>query len=310
MNITFLYPASGISPHEVHLAWAKSIGSRVVETPMGIGFFDLNKLRGSDLLLLESLYCAPFAKRYKKKNPDCKIISIIADTSFWPPRSSIARKMFYRRYLGIVDGFLADSNRIKRDILNYIRRPVAVVMPFAVHRFCIKKRGLNKALLFIGNEPEEKGYKYIVRAMDLLPDFELFLVVGCGKKVKARKKNIRVERRVPRMKKYFAKCSFYVHPADFEPFGVAPLEAMHAGLIPIITKDVGLSEMFDKELRTLLVLRSNAPDEIARKVLEIYNLKNKEKIIKKCKALSKNWTEEKSVKLFKKSFSEVLSKVQ
>ena len=309
VNITFMYPASGISPHPAHLTWAKSVGSRVVETPMGIGFFDLNKLRGSDLLLLESLYCASFAKRYKKKNPGCKIVSIIADTSFWPPRLSIARKMFYRRYLGIVDGFLADSSRIKKDILSYIYRPVAVVRPFAVNRFRIKKRGLNKALLFIGNEPEEKGYKYLVRAMDLLSDFELFLVGDCGKKVKARKKNIHVEGKVPSLKKYFEKCAFYVHPADFEPFGVAPLEAMHAGLIPIITKDVGLSEMFDKELE-LLVMRSNAPDEIARKVLEIYNLKNKEKIIKKCEALSKNWTKEKSVKLFKKSFFEVLSKVQ
>jgi glycosyltransferase involved in cell wall biosynthesis len=308
MKIAFLYPASGISPHYVHLTWAKSLGSKVVETPMGFGRFSLDQLKGSDILLLESLYCAPFAKRYKKENPECKVISIIADTSFWPKRLSLARKIFYKMYLGAVDGFLADSIRIKNDIKNFINRPVAVVRPFAVNRFDIKKRVFNKSLLFIGNDAEEKGYKYLVRAMDFLPDFELFLIGDCCKKVRTNKDNIHLEGKVPSLKKYFEKCSIYVHPADFEPFGVAPLEAMYAGLIPILTKDVGLSEMFDRELKILL-LKDNNPKEIAKKISEIYSLKDKEKIIKKCKALARGWTERKSIKLFKQSFFDVLSKV-
>jgi glycosyltransferase involved in cell wall biosynthesis len=310
MKVTFLYPASGISPHPVHLAWAKSVGARVVETPIGVGIFDQNKLQGSDILLLESLYCAPFARKYKKKNPNCKVISIIADTSFWSERLSIVRKVYYRRYLGIVDGFLADSKRISRDIKGFIKRPVAVVRPYATNRFEVKKRGFTKTLLFIGHEPDEKGYKYLVRAMKLLPDFELFLVGRCCKEVKTKKKNIRLEGRVPSLKKYFEKCSIYVHPADFEPFGVAPLEAMYAGLIPIISKDVGLGEMFDKKLAKLLVLKSNDPEEIAKKVREIYNLKNRAEIIQRCRTLAKSWTREKSLKLFKKSFSDVLSKTR
>lgn len=309
-KIAFLYPASGISPHPVHLTWAKSISTCAVKTPMGIGFFDMDKLEGFDVLLLESLYCAPFAKRYKRKHPECKVISIIADTSFWLPRLNIARKIFYWRYLNAIDGFLADSNRIRDDIKNFIDRPVAIVRPFAVNRFNIQRREFTRTLLFIGNEPEEKGYKYLASAMGFLPDFELFLVGGCCKKVKAKKKNIHLEGRVSSLKKYFEKCSIYVHPADFEPFGVAPLEAMYAGLIPIITKDVGLSEIFNGELRKLLLLKNNTPEEIAKKVLEIYNLKNKEKIIQKCRALSVNWTEKKSVELFKKSFFKVLSEVQ
>jgi glycosyltransferase involved in cell wall biosynthesis len=309
MKVTFLYPASGISPHPVHLAWAKSVGARVVETPMGVGLFDQGKLRGSEILLLESLYCAPFARKYNNKNPNCKVISIIADTSFWSERLSIARKVYYKRYLDTVDGFLADSNRISRDIKSFIKRPVAVVRPYATHISPVKKRGFGKTLLFIGHEPEEKGYKYLVRAMEFLPDFELFLVGSCCKRVKTRRKNIHLEGRVPSLKKYFKKCSIYVHPADFEPFGVAPLEAMYAGLIPIISKDVGLGEMFDRKLAKLLVLKSNDPKEIAKKVREIYSLKNKAEIIQRCRTLAKSWTKEKSLKLFKKSFSAVMSKI-
>ena len=89
-KITFLYPASPISPHYAHLTWAKSLNARIIKTPMGFRFFDNNKIPDSDILLLESLYCLPFAKRYKQKiNPQCKIISIIADTSFWKEKSML-----------------------------------------------------------------------------------------------------------------------------------------------------------------------------------------------------------------------------
>ncbi|MEM2890542.1 MAG: glycosyltransferase family 4 protein [Candidatus Hadarchaeum sp.] len=310
MKISFLYPASGISPHPVHLAWAKSVGAKVVETPMGIGFFDVEKLEGSELLLLESLYCAPFAKRYKKKHPNCKVISLIADTSFWPPRLSIARKIFYRMYLGAVDGFLADSNRIRNDIKNFIDCPVGVVRPFAVNRYNIKKREFTKTLLFIGNEAEEKGYRHLVRAMEFLPDFDLFLAGNCCKVIKTKKENIHLEGWVSNLREIFEKCSIYVHPADFEPFGVAPLEAMHAGLIPIITKDVGLSEMFDSYLSRALILKSNKPIEIANRVFEVYSSKERGDIVKKCKKLARSWTEIKSIKLFRESLSRVLSEIE
>lgn len=305
MKITFLYPASGISPHPAHLAWAKSIGARVVETPMGVGFFDFNKLRGSDLLLLESLYCAPFARRYKKKNPDCKIICIIADTSFWSERLGILRKMFYWRYLPLVDGFVAVSNRIKRDIQNYVNRPAVVVRPFFVNKFRPRKREFNRRVLFIGNEAEEKGFKYLIKSMKHLPDFELFLVGDCCKKIRTREPNVHVEGRVPSLKPYFEKCSFYAHPADFDPCPVVVWEAMYAGLIPIISDGVGQSELFKGALKKLVVTKTD-PQTIADKVRQIYNLPRKPALIKKCQKLSEEYSREESVGAFKKSFMQLL----
>jgi len=308
MNITFMYPASGISPHPAHLAWAKSIGSHVVETPMGIGFFDLNKLRGSDLLLLESLYCAPFAKRYKRKNPNCKIVCIIADTSFWGKKLSIFRRAYYKLYLGCVDGFIAVSNRIKRDIQNYIDRPVVVVRPFPVNKFRPRKHGFNKKILFIGNKAKEKGYSYLAKSMNYLPDFELFLVGDCCKKIRTKKANVHVEGTVPSLKPYFEKCSIYAHPADFDPCPSVVWETMYAGLIPIISRGVGQSELFRGGLKRL-VLSKNDPKSIANKITEIYNIKNKRRLVEKCKRLSEEHTKEKSIKRFKKSFSQLINEL-
>lgn len=309
MKATFLYPASGISPHYAHLAWAKSVCTRVVETPMGIGFFDFNKIRGSDLLLLESLYCAPFAKRYKKKNPECKIISIIADTSFWSQRLGILRKMFYKRYLRSVDGFIAVSDKIKSDIQNYVDRPAVVARPFLVNKFRPRKRDFNKRILFIGNEAKEKGYDHLIKSMNYLPDFELFLVGDCYKKIRTRKANIHVEGRVPSLKPYFEKCSIYAHPADFDPCPSAIWEAMYAGLIPIISEGVGQSELFKGGLRRLVLTR-NDPKRIADKITEIYTLSGKKRLIEKCRKLSNEYTKEKSVKRFKKSFSQLLRELR
>lgn len=309
VNITFMYPASGISPHYAHLAWAKSVCTRVVETPMGIGFFDLDKIRGSDLLLLESLYCAPFARRYKKKNPDCKVISIIADTSFWSKRLGILRKMFYWRYLGMVDGFVSVSERIKRDIQNYVNRPAVVVRPFLVNKFRPRRHGFNKKILFIGNEVKEKGYGYLIKSMNYLPNFELFLAGDCYKKIHMKKANIHVEGRVPSLKPYFEKCSIYAHPADFDPCPSAVWEAMYAGLIPIVSEGVGQSELFKGSLKRL-VLAKNDPKRIADKITEVYALDGKKGLIEKCRRLSNEYTKEKSIKRFKKSFSQLWGKLR
>lgn len=308
MKVTFLYPASGISPHPAHLTWAKSVGARVAETPMGLGFFDLNKIRGSNLLLLESLYCAPFARRYKKKNPGCRVICIIADTSFWSERLGVLRKMFYWRYLPLVDGFIAVSNRIKRDIQSHVNRPVVVVRPFLVNRFHPRRRGFAKKVLFVGNEAVEKGYGYLVKSMKYLPDFELFLVGDCFKKIRTKEPNVHVEGRVKSLEPYFEKCSIYAHPADFDPCPSVVWEAMYAGIIPIITNGVGQSELFKGDLRRL-VLTKNDPKSIAGKITEIYSLDGKKRLIEKCRRLSGEYTKEKSVRCFKKSFSQLLGKL-
>lgn len=307
MKSTFLYADSGISPHYVHKTWAMSICNSIVKTPMGIGKFDINIIPDSDLLIIESLYCLPFAKKYKKKNPNCKIVAMVADTSFWKKRLSLGRRIYYKLYMDAVDGFIAVSNRIKTDIKSYINKPVVVVRPFLVNKHK-KKLVFNKNILFIGNDSIEKGFNYAIEAVEKLPEFELFLVGTCSKKAKkVENKNIHIEGKVTSLKKYLDKCTYYIHPADFDPSPVVVWEAMYAGLIPIVTNDIGQSEVFTGRLGKL-ILKNNQPETVRAKILELDNLSKTQKkaILKNCKKISVIYTEKNSVKDFKKSLNKLL----
>lgn len=308
MRGTFLYPDSGISPHHVHKTWAMSICQTMLKTPLGIGKFDINQIPESDVIVIESLYCLPFAKKYKKLHPNCKIISIIADTSFWKEKLTIARKLFYRLNLSSVDAFITVSERIKGDIQNHIDKPVIVVRPFLVNRYSTRKKQFTKNVLFIGNDALEKGFLTAIKAVKNLPDFNLYLIGTCYKKISATEiKNIHVEGKVPALRKYFDLCSYYIHPAEFDPSPVTIWEAMYAGLIPIISKHVGQCELFTGILKQL-ILEDTEPKTIVAKLMEIDKLTPKEKtnMTKACKKLASNFIETKSVPEFKKAVNNVI----
>ncbi len=310
MKCTFLYPDSPKSPHYVHKSWAESVSKKYIKTPLGFGFFNTNIIPESDVLILESLYCLPFARKYKKNNPNCKIIVIIADTSFWNKKLSISRKIFYKIYLKHVDGFITVSNRIKKDVENYTKKPVIVVRPFIVNKYSLDRKCFNKNIVFIGNDSKEKGFLYAVNAMKYLEDFDLYLVGSCCKKVDNSlvSNNIHKEGSVKSIKKYFQLNTYYIHPADFDPSPVVVWEAMHAGLIPIISKDVGQSEVLNGTLKSLVLTDVN-PETIAKRVKDIDKLSEKEKknIINKCKEIASNYTKEKSIYEFKVKFKELLN---
>lgn len=314
MNGTFLYPESGISPHNVHKTWAMTVCKNIIETPMGVGRFDVNQIPDSDFLIIESLYSLPFAKRYKQKYPRCKIISIIADTSFWGERHNLRRMLFYRLYLRWVDGFIAVSEKIRNDAKRYTRAPVVVVRPFIANKISVVRKKLNRSVLFIGNATEEKGFRHAIEALKRLPQFDLYLVGTCDKKIDmavvANYKNIHVEGAVPSLKKYFASCTYYLHPADFDPSPVTVWEAMYAGLIPIISKNVGQSELFDEKLRMLL-LEDTRPETIAAKLAELDKLPFKEKkaLMRACSCLASKYTKEKNVPKFKTTFIKLLKAI-
>lgn len=306
-----MYPKSGISPHPVHKAWAMSVCRSIVETPMGFGKFNIDKIPESDFLLIESLYCAPFAKKYKKLHPECTIISLIADTSFWEKKYGLARKLYYKLYLKSVDGFIAVSERIAKDAEKMTGRPVFVVRPFLVNKHNIKKGRFGKNLLFIGNAAEEKGFGNAIKAMGKLSDFDLYLVGTCHKKIpKKQRENVHIECVVPSLEKYLKICSYYIHPADFDPSPVTVWEAMHAGLIPIISKNVGQSDLFTGKLK-ILVLENNTPETITKKIVELDGLseRKKQSLRKLCKKLVSKYTKENSIREFRKKFHMLVQEI-
>jgi glycosyltransferase involved in cell wall biosynthesis len=82
---------------------------------------------------------------------------------------------------------------------------------------------------------------------------------------------------VPRKKmlKIVSECSVYVHPARIEAFGASVVEAMAAGLIPVVTSKTGardLVELLDPDL----VVREDV-DAISRKIIEVWSWKSEKR---------------------------------
>jgi len=79
---------------------------------------------------------------------------------------------------------------------------------------------------------------------------------------------------------------------------------MYAGLIPIITKDVGQAKILEENGLNELILKNNKPKTIVEKILEIDNksLAWKRKISRKCREIASRYTKEKQMKKFRDAF--------
>ena len=318
----FLYPAKGEwpCPHPCHKAWAMGVCKYIKETPKGVGRMKEDIPDGCDFIIMESLYSLPYAVRYKRMHPWCKVISIIADTSFLPQRLTVLRWAYYW-YAGLsgVDAFICESNRIAKDCYNYMNngsfmRPIYLMRPFMAVEHKVKPgKKFGKGMLFVGGRQKEKRMDAAINAMEYLPgDFYLGLIGSCceylPKLMATHDGFIRVLSlgRVPSLKKYFDDATYYIHPADFDSCPTAVWEAMYAGLIPIVTADVGNSEVFDGVLKRL-VLDDNHPKTIAAKVLEIdaLSLNTKKAIRRECIRVASVYMKSKSVSEFKALFNKI-----
>ncbi len=97
----------------------------------------------------------------------------------------------------------------------------------------------------------------------------------------------------------------YVHPAYFEPWGVTVLEAMSAGIIPILTRDTGSSELLIKKRLDNLVVKDNQPQTLAAKISEVhdYSKARKLSISNKCRNIIKRgYMEKQGLDVFRRAF--------
>ncbi|OYT42031.1 MAG: hypothetical protein B6U78_02275 [Candidatus Aenigmarchaeota archaeon ex4484_224] len=310
MKIAFLYPNSPISPHKVHLAWALSIGAKPIKTPKGIGKFDVEKLKNFDILFLESLYCLPFASKAKKKNSDLKIVSLIADTSFYPEKLSLARRLYFKfSRLDLVDAYITISERIRKYIISYTgNRKVVVVRPFSELKFSKKefnekmKRGFEKKAGLIGNKYKVEGMRIVEKMSKDMKDWDFYLA-GSGSNFFKNTKNLFVLGWVRNQKDFFKKISFYLHPIKIEPFSVSSLEAMRIGSFPLIYKEAGILEIVPKKVKQFIEVKKLNEREFEKKLKERFKDERKsKKILKELYKLSLKFRKEESVKEFKRKF--------
>lgn len=110
---------------------------------------------------------------------------------------------------------------------------------------------------------------------------------------------------------YLQKAALYLHISRGEAWGISIIEAMAAGVVPIVSESTGAMEAVvevDKRLIT-----THEKEDVTQMVLWYFNLSNTEKIelSANSKALIKNrYTEDLAIERFKKEFREILSELQ
>jgi glycosyltransferase involved in cell wall biosynthesis len=148
-------------------------------------------------------------------------------------------------------------------------------------------------ICFVGSHSYIKGVdllpEIITRIRRKIKDVEIY-VIGKGKMVNE-SDGIKVFGYVPHDKRLLllSECSVYLHPSRFEAFGLSVVEAMAAGLIPIVTEMTGSKDLVKKVNPSLVVpVDVNAISEKAVEVLEM-RIDEKEALSRRAKQVALEW---------------------
>ncbi|MBI2578443.1 MAG: glycosyltransferase family 4 protein [Candidatus Aenigmarchaeota archaeon] len=249
---------------------------------------------------------------YYKHTGGKKIILIAEDTLFKLGSMNGIRKNYIIKLFRSADGFMAVSDLCKDMILGYAEKPVRVAYPFPHKEFFHVRSDIkSRKILFIGRNDKTKGFPELVDAVKILrksdPGWELFLIGECSRAVK-KEDGIHPLGFVRNIEPYMKSCAYYVHPARFDPCPATVFEAMNAGMITVISDNIGQTRIFRENGLGGLVLDDNAPEAIAKKLDELSG-KGNVKLSLKLRNLSKEYREDRMIKIFKREFESLLEEV-
>lgn len=220
-----------------------------------------------------------------------------------------------------IDGITTESEMAKNDAKKWVDCPIEVNVSYVndmISLSKIKPRLDTKKFLFIGDyRPpyDHKGIEILIETFNLLPtNYELFVV---GKntehlKNKVKSDNIHIEGRVKDLGEYFRKCTYYIHTAKYETGPITVLEAMSAGLIPIVSNNCGHKD-FVKKVSKKLILTSLEPKKIAEQIIKISKTGSQGLCIyskKAKKTINFEYSKENQTEKFKKSFYKLMKEIK
>jgi len=147
-----------------------------------------------------------------------------------------------------------DLDRFNPDNREKYRREIRV-------RFGMTEKDF--VILFVGSGFERKGVKYLLRAVESIPEPVTVMIVGRGAvKGETMPKRQKIIFCGPQkdIERYYAAADIFVFPTMYEPFGNVHLEALASGLPVITTKNSGAAEIIADGEQGFVIDR---PEDIA-----------------------------------------------
>ena len=328
--ITLAVNLSGTA-HVIHQAWANAIESRIVRYLPRWMLLIARKspllqiiccaayapfLPSADVYFLDGIAATPMLFFRKPK----KVICINSDTFFRDIEKKPGfLKKFYLFPLRRVDGFISTSNMMVKLASKYFSVPNEVVYPFVdMSQFgSISAPKDTHNIIAISGMDNSKASDIAVDAFEIVkkvfPDAKLLLVAeeeSVHKKRSYYKKlkslNIEIKGYCD-MSKLFGSYSVLLNSSRHDSFGATIIEAMAAGLIPVITKNCGAKEIV-KTIEPNFIRDVDAKD-LAKGIIDVFRIKDKKKIIAKLKFASRKYTKERSCQAFKTAFAKVIHEI-
>jgi glycosyltransferase involved in cell wall biosynthesis len=176
-----------------------------------------------------------------------------------------------------------------------------------------------KRIIFIGSGPDYyyKGIDLLLKVASELKDFE-FIVIGDAwskfinnfKNKMPLNLNFVGKRNHEEIYKILKEGGIYLHLGRGEAFGIAIIEAMSAGIIPIVSNLTGAKESVEKVNKDLVVPLEE--DKIIKRIIKIYNSDKSKKyeLSKKCKKIGKEFEEKKRLKEFEDNFWDLIKEIE
>lgn len=249
------------------------------------------------------------------------IVGLLADYTYMEKPKDIFGKcswlidLVHRIEAKFIDGAIAVSILTKQSAEKSINVPIRICYPFIQDSRYTEFNHLQPELtgnyiISIGNSEPYKGMDILVEAFTIvkadIPGAELHLI-GSGYPSEWNNiPGVSIEGYVENLVPYLTRASLFVQSSRADPFPVATLESLYAGIPTIVTEDTGTREVV-KNLGKHFVVKTNA-DDIAEAIICYLKLpaSTKRELSKTARSISEGFRHQEMCEIFKSEFNLLL----
>jgi UDP-glucose:(heptosyl)LPS alpha-1,3-glucosyltransferase len=233
----------------------------------------------------------------------------------------ILRTHRYRRSIAI-------SQFVKRNMLDNYRVPpedIDVIYNGAdLEKFHPRNRERHRAdvrarhgisedetvALFLGSGFERKGVRFLLKALELVPEPLTVLIAGRGPKLPYNdphnNKKVIYTGPVPDSHAYYASADMFVFPTVYEPFGNVHFEALASGLPVVTTGLAGGGEVIEQGVDGFVVPLPESSQEIADAIRAMLDPDRRAEMSRKAREKAEQFTFDRHIAETMKVYERVL----